>query len=284
MPCSPSSGNLAIRSRLCLSPLMPLRLLDCVLVSRAAASALFLFRLAFAIALSRHRWYSPRSSYRRAGRACRVVLCLLAAVGSFVSVSSLPSVCPFLSCWHPRRQSVGMLNASACFVPVVSPYRPRPVPRAVWLLVSLLFVIRPVLRHGRRGDALRCVVLVWARRLCRCLPSLGAGCRVRLACYHFGVFSPWWCVVWVVCIGRLLVRCGVAVRIPPRACSSSVIRLMWLIVSSGGGFFCCPPVPACLPVPSARCRCMPVMLRYAFRPARRVGERGGLDLRASLSW
>ena len=226
--CSLSSGNLAIRSRLCFSPLMPLRLLACVLVSRAAASALFLFRLAFAIALSRHRWYSPRSSYRRAGRASgsSLLACcgwfglsrLVSVVCSFFSYVShrhllgherFPVVSSYLlrlvraghhsACGvvgHPRSSCVGMWDASACFVAIVPSYRPRPVPRAAMLLVSLLFVIRPVLRHGGRGRSSCGVRPRLARRSFSLLVVLVAG----------GVSA--WRVIIMGCSRRWSVLCG----------------------------------------------------------------------------
>lgn len=68
-----------------------------------------------------------------------------------------------------------------------------------------------------------------------------------------------------------LVRGGLRFASCLRACPSSVIshplsviRLMWLVVPSCGGFHC--PLSACLPVSSARCWYMPVMLRYVPRP------------------
>ena len=57
--------------------------------------------------------------------------------------------------WYHHASFLIGWRRAACFVAVVLSYRPRSVPRAVRLLVSLLFVIRPVLRHGGRGVALR---------------------------------------------------------------------------------------------------------------------------------
>lgn len=62
----------------------------------------------------------------------------------------------------------------ACFA-IVSSYRLRPVPRAVLLPVSLLFVIRPVLRHGGRGGVLRHSLSGWLVARFRCLPFFGCG-------------------------------------------------------------------------------------------------------------
>lgn len=204
-------------------------------VSRAA-SALFLLRLAFAIV--RPVIGDIRPVPRIAGRGGRAGrLCLLAAVGLFGPVSFLSSACSFLAHRHllgrerfpavsscllclvhavyrsalrrgrsPRSSCVGMWGASSCFVSVVSPYRLRLVPRAVWLLVSLLFVIRPVLRHDGRGVALRLsssagssLVLV----ACRAWGG-AARFRVRMVCYHFGSFLPWWRAVWIMWLGGLL--------------------------------------------------------------------------------
>lgn len=53
-------------------------------------------------------------------------------------------------------------------------YRLRLVSRSVPLPVSLLFVIRPVLRHGERGDVLRGLSDGFVARS-RCLPSLERG-------------------------------------------------------------------------------------------------------------
>lgn len=115
-------------------------------------------------------------------------------------------VCPYiLRVWSssPVVNSSACWDASACFVPVV------------FLITSVPFIVpscRPICfsspfspscDKGSGAKSCGCRPRL-ARRLCRCLPCVGAGCRVRLACYHFEVFSPWWCVVWVACIGRLL--------------------------------------------------------------------------------
>lgn len=205
---------------------------ECSLVSPCRLRlVLFLSRLAFAIARSVIGDIRPVPRIAgRGGRAGR--LCLLAAVGSFDSVSSLSSVCSFLTHRHllgrerfpvvsscllclvravyrsalrrgrsPRSSCVGMWGASSCFVSVVSPYRLRLVSRVVLLPVLLLFVIRPVLRHGGRGvGQLPCVVRSrLARRSFLLLAVRGAWRRVRMAWYHHGLFSSW-CVLYVLCV------------------------------------------------------------------------------------
>lgn len=171
---------------------------------------------------------SPRSSYRRAGRSggSSLLACcgrLVPVVGSFFSYSShqhllgrghSPVISSCLlrlvrSVYHsacgrgrhppPRRQSIGMLGRFCLLRVRRIPYRLRPVPRAVPLPVSLRFVIRPVLRHGERGVALR--------RLFSCgLVACAVACR------------PWgrdvvsaWRVIILGCSRRGGVLCGLCV-------------------------------------------------------------------------
>ena len=93
--------------------------------------------------------------------------------------------CVRMTCYYFALFS--LCGCVACFVAVVGSYRLRLclVPRAVWLPVSLLFVIRPVLRHGERGARLAAFVLGWLVARSRCLSSLG-----RAACPH-GALSSW---------------------------------------------------------------------------------------------
>lgn len=200
-------------------------------VSRAV-SALFLLRLAFAIV--RPVIGDIRPAPRIAGRGGRAGrFCLLAAVGSFGPVSFLSSACSFLAHRHllGREHSPAVSSCLLCLVRAVyrsalrrgrsSPflvrrhvgclfllrrrrvsYRPRPVPRAVPLPALLLFVIRPVLRHGGRGDVLRGFSDVFVACAVACRAWGGA------ACPH-GVLSSWVVlavvrVMCVVCMRRLL--------------------------------------------------------------------------------
>lgn len=153
------------------------------LVSRAA-SALFLLRLANAIARPVIVGIRPVSSYRRAGRSGGSSLL---ACGDLCGLSRLvPVVGLFLSYSSAFARAVAF---PGCLVLLASPYAFRislgvaawsviSVPRAVPLPVSLRFVIRPVFRHGGRGDVLR--------RLSSAGSSL-----VLVACRPWGVVSAW---------------------------------------------------------------------------------------------
>lgn len=220
MSCSFSSGNPAIRSRSCfLPPVPPLRSVP--LLTRLADAVICLV-------------ISPRSSYRRAGR-----LCLLAAVGSFGSVSFPSSARSFLTHRHLLgRERFSFPAVSSCLLRFVrSGYCSTcgvvavPVPRASACGTSLLascpscsliafvpFLVPsccPICFSSpfapfcdTTGGEMSCGVRL---RLARCSFSLlavlggGADCfRVRMAWYHFGSFSPWWCSMWIVWLGGLL--------------------------------------------------------------------------------
>lgn len=201
-------------------------------VSRAA-SALFLLRLAFAIA---HPVIGDiRPAPRIAGRGGRAGrFCLPATVGSFGPVSFLSSACSFLAHRHllGRERFPAASSCLLCLVRAVyrsalrrgrsstflvrrhvgclfllrrrrASYRPRLVPRAVPLPALLLFVIRPVLRHGGRGDVLKCSSSAGSSPV-PLLAVRGAGRRARMACYHHGSFSPWGRAVWIMWLERLL--------------------------------------------------------------------------------
>lgn len=77
---------------------------------------------------------------------------------------------------HLRSSCVGMWGRFCLLRARRIPYRLRPVPRAVQLPVSLRFVIRPVLRHGGRGVALR-------------LSSSAGSSLVLVACRAWGVMA-----------------------------------------------------------------------------------------------
>ena len=202
------------------------------LVSRAA-SALFLLRLAFAIA--RPVICDIRPVPRIVGRDGRAAgrLCLLTAGGAVCPVSSPSSARSFLThhigiCSGPVASScllrlVRSVYHSACGRGRSSPFLVRrhvgtlllasslscaliaPVPFLVSCCGSFRFSSLFAPSCDTTGGELLCGCRPrLARRLCRCLPCVGRGCRVRMACYYFGSFSSCWCFLWVVCMGRLL--------------------------------------------------------------------------------
>lgn len=183
MPCSLSPDNLAIQS---------VRPRSC---RPACLLGVFVFRVASVPSRSvpvlvsvRYRpvpsslVFAPLFVLPGGGGRAAVFACLLRSVRS-VSVSSLSSACfvCHVACGCSRcptssiHRHVGtplLASSPSC------PYRLRPVPRAVPLPVSLRFVIRPVFRHGGRGDVLR--------RLSSAGSSL-----VLVACRPWGVVSAW---------------------------------------------------------------------------------------------
>ena len=239
MSCSFSSGNPAIRSRSCFLSPVPLRLLACVLVSRAASAPCRFYlgwRTPSSVSLSRP---VPRIA-GRGGWAGR--LCLLAAVGSFDPVSFLSSACSFLTHRHllgrerfpavsscllclvravyrsalrrgrsPRSSCVGMWGASSCFVAVG--FLIVPVPFLVPCCCPFCFSPLFALFCDTAGGELLCGCRPrLARRSFSLLVVLGAGGvsawrviisgRSRRAGALCGlcVWGDWLPFLWYICI------------------------------------------------------------------------------------
>lgn len=196
-------------------------------VSRAA-SALFLLRLAFAIVRPVIGDIRPVS--RIAGRGGRTGrLCLLTAIGAVCPVSFLSSACSFLTHRHllglerfrlsrlacfalcvlgiTRRADVvgrlssscvGMWGASSCFVAVMSHI--ASVPFLVLSHCPFRFYSLFAPSCDTAGGEMLCGCRPrLARRSFLLLAVRGADRHVRLACYHFGVFSPG-CVLCGLCV------------------------------------------------------------------------------------
>lgn len=209
---------------------------ECSLVSRAAASALFLLRLAFAIVRSVIGDIRPAPRIAgRGGRADR--FCLLAAVGSSGLVSFLSSACSFLARYRrpahlvpvPVADTVSVPYPVACLVcPVAcgrgrrfSPSIHRNVASACFVSVPFLVPCGCPFRFSSlfapscdtAGGELSCggrsrvgsspVPLLAVR---------GADRHVRLACYHFcGVLAVVVCCVGCVYRTTACRSCGIFV-------------------------------------------------------------------------
>lgn len=148
---------------------------------------------------SRHRWYSPRPSYRWAGRSGGPSL--FACYGRRCGVVG-----------HPRSSCVGMWRVfllrrrgSYCL-----PFRfsCRPAAR----FASLRHSPRPATRLA--GEPVLRLSSSAGSSPVPLLAVRGAGRRVRMACYHHGSFSPWCvraCCVDYVAVAVARRSCGIFV-------------------------------------------------------------------------